>query len=905
MAAGGFAMLAMKTCYEKDAPGQRLTRGGSGIDLSKFEHVEISALSDEKSMEAAQILQERHIASNPMKAYAKACTNQIAGHEEQQSRLKKADDNRSPITKILMSMMPICTWLPKLNCQTVRADIIAGLTVGVMVIPQSMSYGAIAGLPYINGMYSACIPTLIYAFFGQSRQLAVGPVAMVSLLVHAGLQGRLSPEDCPQWYDQDMGASGVEQYEVCPQQYVSLACLTAAVVGVMQIVGSILRLGFLVSFLGHPVTSGFTSGAAIIIGLSQLKDILGYDIPKSQYVYITVYNIASGLGKAKPLTAFLGLIFFVYLAVNKKLAQRYRKLRMLQPTGPLVSCLVGTLLLLLIPALREEFKVKYVGYIPDGLMPLSFSAFQFANVEKVLPTAMSACLIGYMESIAIGKSLAAKHGYEIEAGQEMFALGISNLIGSVFSCYPVTGSFSRSAVNNSTGGLSQLAGIVTATVMFATLMFLTPLFYYLPKFVLAAIVLNSVIPLVAIGEAKNLWRVKRHDFLLWVVAFLGTLFLGVLMGIVVAVSLSLVIVIYESVRPQLTILWRIPGTTIYRNVKQESSGAFVPNIFICRIGSSLYFANASFVKDMLLTYVTDLEEVNPTEYLVLEMTPVITMDSTACHVIHDIVHDFRSRGIEVAFAMAGNRVDKTMRKAGLKQFIGEKWFFATVNDAVHYCLRHQHAKKRGKSTIFMEDGEPNSQDLGLEIAAIDVGFCDEVGFSNDLHSEHTIVFITLAQDAPVIMSEITAAFRRSRVSIARAEVEPVVGGGAKHTYHLMSIKSGGKLSDLEIERLREDLQTVMAAQKDVPVSPKLFRATSAEASTRIRALEEKMQAMVDAQTALVSRLGGDLENPPLPASSPAGSPAACSSGCSRGPHTWLNVNNRRSAPGRAQGGAKE
>merc|ERR1711871_1148189 len=190
---------------------------------------------------------------------------------------------------------------------------------------------------------------------------------------------------------------------------------------------------------------------------------------------------------------------------------------------------------------------------------------------------------------------------------------MANLVGSMFSCYPVTGSFSRSAVANATGALSQLAGLVTGALMFCVLMFLTPMFYYLPKFVLAAIVINSVIALVAFGEAARLWRVKKSDFLLWMVAFLGTLFLGVTFGVGIAVALSLCIVVYESVRPQITILWRIPGTTIYRNVKQESSGSFVPNVFIARIGSSMYFANASFIKDMLLTYTDDLSEVNKTE----------------------------------------------------------------------------------------------------------------------------------------------------------------------------------------------------------------------------------------------------------------------------------------------------
>lgn len=288
---------------------------------------------------------------------------------------------------------------------------------------------------------------------------------------------------------------------------------------------------------------------------------------------------------------------------------------------------------------------------------------------------------------------------------------------------------------------------------------------------------------------------------------MGTLFLGVLMGIIVAVLVSLTIVIYESVRPQLTILWRIPGTTIYRNMKQESSGTFIPNMFVCRIGSSLYFANAQYVKDMLLAYVSDLEDINPTEYLILEMTPVISVDSTACHVIQDIVQDFRSRGIEVAFAMVGNRVDKTMRKAGLKKFMGERWFFPNVHEAVVFCLRHQHAKRKGPASVgTSKAGEDVSP---LDPDDVNVGFRSEVGFSNEMHSDDTMVFITLARDLPGFMSEVTRMFKKSNISVIRAQVEPLSDEGAKHTYFLRSLKTGTKLNEKEFDRLRANLEALV------------------------------------------------------------------------------------------------
>lgn len=760
--------------------------------------IEMVALGDLQTKKAAERLQKRMLMNNPVKAASKMV--QCADEEE-----KKTRDVKGQVWAALKLRISAFEWMPRVTLTSLKSDLIAGLTVGVMVIPQSMSYANIAGLQYIYGMYAACVPTLIYAFFGQSAQLAVGPVAMVSLIVEAGLRGVLTEEQCPGWTE----ASGMQQYEVCFDEYASIAMLTAALVGAMQIVASLLRLGFLVSFLGHPVISGFTSGAAIIIGLSQLKYILGFNIEKSQFVYETVGSVLSNIGETKPLPVILGVTCLLYLIINKHVSRKYKKrLGMLGPVGPLIACVVGTVLLFCFPDLKEDFYVSYVGDIPSGLIPFSVGSWDMSMIPKVLPTALTSCLIGYMESIAIGKNLAAKHGYEIEAGQELLALGIANLVGAAFSGYPVTGSFSRSAVNDSTGSRSQLSGLVTAVMMFLTLLFLTPLFYYLPKFVLAAIVMSSVIPLVAYQEAIKLWRVERKDFLLWVVAFLGTLFLGVLAGILMAVGLSLVIVISESVRPQISILWRIPGTTIYRSMKQESSGTFIPNVFICRVGSSMYFANASFVRDVLMGFVSDIKDVNPTEYIILEMTPVISMDSTAAHLLHDLVHDFRKQGIQVGFAMVGNRAEKTMRKAGLKKFIGDHWFFCTVDDAVGYCLKHQQAKR--KKNLSVEGSDVLSKAMSKEEEQAMVGMSaarptNEVGFSNEIHHAWTSVFITVVGSSPELADAIQEIFRRNEVSVVRAQIDPMEEGAARHMYMVQSKATLNKLKDLDAQRIRGEL----------------------------------------------------------------------------------------------------
>eukprot|EP00927_Polykrikos_kofoidii_P023178 TRINITY_DN2141_c0_g1_i8.p1 TRINITY_DN2141_c0_g1~~TRINITY_DN2141_c0_g1_i8.p1 ORF type:complete len:657 (-),score=119.26 TRINITY_DN2141_c0_g1_i8:47-1909(-) len=612
--------------------------------------------------------------------------------------------------------------------------------------------------------------------------------------------------------------------------------LTAAIVGLMQIVASVLKLGFLVSFLGHPVTSGFTSGAAVIIGLSQLKYILGFDIEKSQFLTESLRNIFKGIGQTKAAPLICGIITLMFLVVNKHVSRKYKQLAMLGPIGPLVCCVVGSILMVAWPDLKNApFHVSYVGDVPSGLMPFSAHRFDFSRLPDVIPTAVTSCLIGYMESIAIAKNLAAKHGYEIDAGQEMLGLGLANFVGSVFSSYPVAGSFSRSAVNNSTGALSQMSGLLTALMLFLILLFLTPLFFYLPKFVLAAVVMSSVIPLVAYGEAAKLWRIKKADFLLWVVAFLGTLFLGVLRGILVAVGLSLLIVIFESARPQISVLWRIPGTSIYRSMKQESSGVFIPNVFICRIGSSMYFANASFIRDILVGYIGDLEDVSPIEYVVLEMTSVISMDSTAAHLLHDLVHDFRARGIQVGFAMIGNRVEKTMRKAGLTDFIGEHWFHCTVDDAVHYCLKHQHAKRSKLNICGSDDAVGTAMSPEEEVAIVHgpARYIDEVGFSNEIHHAWTTMFISRELESAELVWQLKPIFSKVGVVVVRLQIEPSGGGGARYTYMLQSSKTSNKLTDAELQQLQEEMQAIIPspqgneeilAVEEAPMAEEVVRA---------------------------------------------------------------------------------
>eukprot|EP00929_Paragymnodinium_shiwhaense_P044161 TRINITY_DN22659_c0_g1_i1.p1 TRINITY_DN22659_c0_g1~~TRINITY_DN22659_c0_g1_i1.p1 ORF type:complete len:967 (+),score=207.39 TRINITY_DN22659_c0_g1_i1:81-2981(+) len=710
--------------------------------------------------------------------------------------------------------LPILLWLPSLDMATVRADTLAGLTVGVMAIPQSMAYAKIAGLDFGYGLYAACLPTFIYAIFGQSRQLAVGPVAMVSLLVQAGLHGKLTEEQCPEWYAKAAIMAPEDlpsQSEVCADAYAGLAFLTAFTAGLIMTVGSVVQISFLVNFLGHPVISGFTTGAAVTIALSQVKYILGVKIPKDPRIYITLEGIIEELPNTKFMPLLLGLVWFAFLFGAKKITQKKKEnpyFKMLGPLSPLVSCLVGILVLKFVPSLISDYHIKIVDTVPSGLFKPSLWALDMSMLPAVMSTSVSAALVGYMESIAIAKTLAMNNRYEIDAGQEMLALGLANMAGSMFSCYPVTGSFSRSAVANSTGAKSQLAGLITAMLILCTMLFLTPLFYYLPMFALAAIVINSAMSLIACDQARHLWHVSKRDFSLWMIAMLGTLLIGPLEGIIIAVIISLLLIIHESVRPQIAVLWRVPGTAMYRPIKQESSGVFVPGVLTCRIGASMYFANASYVKDTLLASVADIAEVDTIEYLVLEMTPVISIDSTAAHVLKDIVKDFRMRGMQVAFAMVGNRVEKTIRKAGLRDFIGESWFFPSVNEAVSFCMLHRHASAQAAAGVgdlpdmqaLPSNGARSPTDVTHTLKQ-----SNEVGFSNSVHHTCTVVYITLEREYVGIVTAITAAFATQNCFLVRAQID-----GTKHTYFAVESTTGAKLRPKPLEALKMEINGAIA-----------------------------------------------------------------------------------------------
>jgi sulfate transporter 4 len=371
----------------------------------------------------------------------------------------------------LTTFLPCCKWLRTYEWRKdLLKDAIAGLTVGVMIIPQSMSYAKLAGLPVVYGLYSALVPVYAYSLFGSSRQLAVGPVALISLI-------------CATQWTHLMEKRGIALDDPTYREiYIQLAIQTAFLVGVTYILMGILRLGFVTVFLSHTVVSGFTTGAAVIIGMSQVKYIFGYDVARSDRLHELIKSIIEGISEFNYRTFLMGTFSILALAGLKHIGRTYPKYKWVRAIGPLTVTAISIIVTFAFDL--DNKGIPIVGTIPRGLPSLSVDAWApVEDLGQMIPPVISIAVVGFMESIAIAKQLASKHKYELDSSLELIGLGMANFLGAMFSSYPVTGSFSRSAVNNESGAKSGISGMVTATLVALVLLFLTPVFEQMVSFI--------------------------------------------------------------------------------------------------------------------------------------------------------------------------------------------------------------------------------------------------------------------------------------------------------------------------------------------------------------------------------------------------------------------------------------
>ena len=495
----------------------------------------------------------------------------------------------------LSRYLPILSWGKTYNQLSLTNDLVAAVIVTIMLIPQSLAYAMLAGLPPQMGLYASILPITLYAIFGTSRALAVGPVAVVSLLTAASISRIAAPGS---------------------EEYIFAAITLAFLSGVFLLAMGIFRLGFMANFLSHPVIAGFITASGIIIAASQLKNIFGIEAHGHNLVQI-LSSMSGYLGEINWITATIGILTAAFLFWVRKgllpllrgLGLPKRTVEIIAKTGP-VAAIVATTLLVWAFDLKSA-GVKIVGAVPQGLPPLTVPGFSLELWTSLLSSAVLISVIGFVESISVAQTLAAKKRQRIDPDQELIGLGAANIGAAFTSGFPVTGGFSRSVVNYDAGADTPAAGAYTAVgLMFASL-FLTPLIFFLPKATLAATIIVAVLSLVDFSILGKAWRYSKADFIAVAATMFITLVVGVEVGVITGVLVSILIHLYKSSRPHIATVGQVPNSEHFRNVLRHDVITH-PNILTVRVDESLYFANARFLEDHLFERVvrrTELRDV--------------------------------------------------------------------------------------------------------------------------------------------------------------------------------------------------------------------------------------------------------------------------------------------------------
>ncbi len=528
-------------------------------------------------------------------------------------------------------------------------NLVAGTTTAVVLIPQAMAYALVAGLSPIHGLYASVLPLVAYALLGRSRQLAVGPGAIDTLLVGAAL-----------------GA----MHLVDEQTYAAYAALLAVMVAAIQALFGLLRAGFLVNFLSRPVISGFTTAAALTIALSQVRHLLGFEAPGGSGFLEITGNVARGIGDLHAPTAAIGLAAAAALISLKRWRKGFPGALFVVAVSTLATAWLGL----------DARGVRVVGDVPAGLPDVQLPVIDGATLLSLLPTAITLALIGYLTIISIGQTFANRNGYEIRPNRELFAIGGANFAAGISQGFPVSASFSRSAVHAGGGASSPYALIVVAGWVVLTLLLLTGLFTHLPTATLAAIIITSVLGLTDFPEIRRLARVKRADMWLLVITFAATLLVGIEQGILVGVGASLMLFIYRTTRPHAAVLGRVGDTRDYRNLRNYPDAITVPGVLIVRIDAQFYFGNVTFLREFLRKQEAELG--TPLRAVIIEACSLNQLDSSADAALRELAAAYAERGVVLKFANVKRPVADVMRASGLWHLVGEDNIHMNVHDAV-------------------------------------------------------------------------------------------------------------------------------------------------------------------------------------------------------------------------------
>ena len=562
---------------------------------------------------------------------------------------------------MIQRLFPFLTWLPRLGRDEIRRDLIAGVTVATVLVPQAMAYARLAGLPAVYGLYAAFLPPVVAALWGSSRQLATGPVAMASLISAA-----------------TVGALALQT----PEAFVHASILLALLVGILRVGLGLLRLGILVNLLSTPVVVGFSNAAALIIAGSQLHSILGVERGNESIMLASLaVEMQRALGGVEWQT--LGMAA-VALAIMLGLRQRHIRVMIAVAITTILAWLIG-------------YQGAIVGDIPRGLPSLSIPNIDAALMWQLLPGALVLTLIGLMEAMSIARTIATRTKQHIDINQELIGQGMANLVGGVFNSYAVSGSFSRSAINFGAGAASGLSSIVASVIVMLTLLYLTPLFYYLPQATLAIVIILAVLSLVRITAVRRAWQVSRADGGIAIVTFLVTLAFAPQLhwGIVTGVVLSLGHFLRRTMRPHVAYLARHEDGAL---VDADAHGLQLdPHIAIIRFDARLYYGAAAYFEDRVLEALVRLPELR---HIVLDAGGINRIDATGVETLRRLVEDLRAGGVAIYVTRVKNDVWKVMERDGLAGMIGDDHFFDWNQHALEHLWSQMASDKRENSPLY-------------------------------------------------------------------------------------------------------------------------------------------------------------------------------------------------------------
>jgi sulfate permease, SulP family len=564
----------------------------------------------------------------------------------------------------MAQFLPFLKWLPDYRKQDLPGDLIAGLTVAIMLVPQSMAYAMLAGLPPVVGLYASILPVLVYGLLGSTPILTLGPTAITSVMVLSNIS-MLAAQDT--------------------SAYLTLALTLAFILGVIYLLMGIFRLGFVVNLLSQPVLVAYINAAALVIIFSQVQHLLGIFVPSSSQPYKLILDTIKGVGDVNGWSLAIGLCgmgIIVYFRVGLENQLKYLRVPTIlrftiTRSGPLVVAALA-MLVVFVFRLDENAGVRTIGNIPKGFPSIRFDRFDFSHFDTLLVGALAIAFVGFMEGISTAKSLASQTRRRIDANQELVAMGAANIAAAISGGYPVTTSISRSAVNFTAGAKTGLSSVLASAILAIVVMFLTPLFYYLPTTVLAAIISTSVIRLIDFSSVRQMWRYSHLETLSFGITFLAVFTTSIEIGILAGIFAQMILHIWRTSSPRILRLGRYGYSEYYRDVTRYDTMS-VPHVQIVRVDESLYFANVQFLDRQLRNIIADYADA---EHLILVGTAINAIDASALQILTALVGEFKEAGVTIYFASFQERVMDRLRHVHFVDQVGEQRFFETTHEAV-------------------------------------------------------------------------------------------------------------------------------------------------------------------------------------------------------------------------------